>query len=105
MTSPSTEQSAAPADSDFTEYEVLLILDDGVEYRYAALCPALKGCASDGRTREEALAMIEDAVGLYLADLGDSEHPTPATGTSDSLAAEYSGAGFPVEIVKIQVRR
>lgn len=47
------------------EYEVILIpeIEDG---GYSVVCPALKGCRSQGDTKSEALAMIKDAIQLWL---------------------------------------
>ena len=36
-------------------------------YKYAAEVPALPGCLSDGRTREEALENVKEAISLYLS--------------------------------------
>ena len=33
---------------------------------WTAVCPAMRGCVSDGLTREEALSMIADAMAMYL---------------------------------------
>ncbi len=41
------------------KYKVVLIKS---EEGYAVSCPALRGCRSQGSTRKEALANIEDAV-------------------------------------------
>ena len=56
---PDAHQSA-----QLDEYEVLL-LSYPEEPGYAVICPTL-GCASQGDTREEALAMIAEAITLYL---------------------------------------
>jgi DNA-binding transcriptional MerR regulator/predicted RNase H-like HicB family nuclease len=47
------------------EYEVVLTpeIEDG---GYSVVCPALKGCRSQGDTKAEALAMIKDAILLWL---------------------------------------
>jgi predicted RNase H-like HicB family nuclease len=47
------------------EYEVILTpeIEDG---GYSVVCPALKGCRSQGDTKAEALAMIKDAILLWL---------------------------------------
>jgi predicted RNase H-like HicB family nuclease len=37
--------------------------DDGT---YSVHCPALKGCHSQGETREDALINIKEAIQLYL---------------------------------------
>jgi predicted RNase H-like HicB family nuclease len=38
----------------------------GEDGYYVARCPALKSCWSQGKTREEALANIREAIALYL---------------------------------------
>jgi predicted RNase H-like HicB family nuclease len=38
---------------------------------YAVWCPSLPGCASQGETREEALANIKDAIKSYLEVLNE----------------------------------
>jgi DNA-binding transcriptional MerR regulator len=47
------------------DYEVILTpeIEDG---GYSVVCPALRGCRSQGDTRAEALAMIKDAMALWL---------------------------------------
>jgi len=47
------------------EYEVVLTPEE--EGGYSVTVPALPGCVSQGRTREEALAMMREAIELYLA--------------------------------------
>ena len=54
------------------KYEILLKQyppDDGLPNGYwVAVCPSLRGCVTDGETREEALAMVADAIDLCLED-------------------------------------
>jgi len=38
----------------------------GEDGYFVARCPALKSCWSQGKTREEALANIREAIALYL---------------------------------------
>ena len=47
------------------EYEVVLTpeIEDG---GYSVVCPGLRGCRSQGDTKAEALAMIKDAIHLWL---------------------------------------
>ena len=47
--------------------------EDGV---FVAECPALPGCISQGRTRDEAMANIRDAIQGYLESLKHGE-PIP----------------------------
>lgn len=44
-------------------------------------CPAIPGCASQGETREEALEMIEDAIGACLEVIAERKGAARATGT------------------------
>ena len=52
------------------KYEVVLVKYPDADYPdnlwWTAVCPAMRGCVSDGQTREEALMMIADAMALYL---------------------------------------
>ncbi len=43
-----------------------IIVEPGEDGYVVAHCPALKSCWSQGKTREEALANIREAIGLYL---------------------------------------
>ena len=45
------------------EYETYITFEDGW---YIADVPALPGCMSQGRTEEEAIANIKDAINGYL---------------------------------------
>ena len=76
MTSANTnafQQVAAPAADleDKGTFQVLVSYYDGEDFngdwRWGADCPAV-GCATDGRTREEALEMIKDAIQCHLSD-------------------------------------
>jgi antitoxin HicB len=59
------------------KYRVLVSQDeDGV---YVAECPALPGCVSQGKTREEALHNIKDAIEGYLESLRKHDEPIPPT--------------------------
>lgn len=43
-----------------------VILEPAQEGGYTVVCPMLKGCVSEGETKKEALANIQDAIELYL---------------------------------------
>jgi predicted RNase H-like HicB family nuclease len=57
------------------EYEVVLAREVGG--RYSVTVPALPGCVSQGETREEALAMIREAIEGYLESLAAHGDPLP----------------------------
>ena len=49
--------------------------EDGV---FVAECPTLPGCVSQGKTRDEAMKNIRDAIQGYLASLKKHGEPIPA---------------------------
>jgi predicted RNase H-like HicB family nuclease len=53
------------------------IIERDEDGNYTVQCPALPGCISEGKTREEALANIKDAIGGYLASLKKHDEPIP----------------------------
>ena len=58
------------------EYTVILHWDD--EYNgYWVEVPALPGCVSHGKTKDEALANIKEAIELHLECLREDGEPIP----------------------------
>ncbi len=47
-----------------------VVFDSDEDGWVVASCPTLPGCHSQGRTRDEALANVEEAVTGYLASMG-----------------------------------
>ncbi len=45
---------------------------------YVASVPSLPGCMSQGKSKEEALENIEDAIGGYLEVLKETGQPVPS---------------------------
>jgi predicted RNase H-like HicB family nuclease len=45
---------------------VTVIVRRGEDGYYVANCPSLKSCWSQGRTRDEALANVREAIALYM---------------------------------------
>jgi predicted RNase H-like HicB family nuclease len=57
------------------KYRVLITQDeDGI---FVAEVPALPGCVSQGRTRSEAVANIQEAIEAYLESLKAHGDPVP----------------------------
>lgn len=57
------------------KYRITLQKDeDGI---FVAKCPSLPGCVSQGKTREEAIANIKDAIQGYLQSLKKHDEPVP----------------------------
>lgn len=56
-------------------YRVLIEQDeDGM---FVAECPTLPGCVSQGKTRDEAVANMKDAIAAYLESLRKHNEPIP----------------------------
>ncbi len=54
-----------------------IIIEQDEDGMYIAECPTLPGCISQGRTREEALTNIKDAIKGYLESLRKHNEPIP----------------------------
>jgi predicted RNase H-like HicB family nuclease len=64
-------------------YRVIIEADeDGV---FVAECPALPGCVSQGKTRDEAIVNIKDAIHGYLASLKKHGEPVPPPITEELI--------------------
>lgn len=59
--------------------EFLVTLEADEDGYIVAECPSLPGCLSQGRTRDEALANIREAITGYLASLRKHGEPLPQT--------------------------
>jgi antitoxin HicB len=53
------------------------IIEQDEDRNYVVQCPTLPGCISQGKTREEALTNIKDAIQGYLASLKKHDEPVP----------------------------
>ena len=53
-----------------------IVLEKGMDGYITAYCPALKGCVTQGRTEEDAVNNLKEAIELYLeTDLMDIALP------------------------------
>ena len=68
------------------KYRVCIEQDE--DGQFVATCPALPGCVSEGRTREEARVNIADAISGYLASLQKHDEPIPPPITEEVIEVE-----------------
>ena len=54
------------------------IVYSGEDGYFVAECPSLPGCFSQGRTREEAVVNIKEAIQGYIAALEEDGLPVPS---------------------------
>ena len=57
--------------------KVRVIIDQDESGKFVATCPTLPGCISQGNTRQEALANIQEAIAGYLKSLSKHNEPLP----------------------------
>ena len=55
-----------------------VVITKGEDDYWVAECPSLPGCLSQGRTKEDAIANIKEAIEGYAAALQDDGLPVPA---------------------------
>ena len=68
--------------------------EDGV---FVAECPALPGCISQGKTRDEAMVNIRDAIQGYVESLKKHGEPIPAPITEAVVERGAAAYLVPVE--------
>ena len=67
-----------------------VIVEKGCESGYVAYAPALKGCVSQGETREEVLKNIKEAMEVYVEALLEDELPVPTEVGKDTVELEVA---------------
>lgn len=68
----------------------LVHLEYDNEYQgYVALVPSLPGCISQGKTEQEALTNIQDAISIFLESLKETGQPIPE-GDKDLYTVEVA---------------
>jgi predicted RNase H-like HicB family nuclease len=67
------------------EMNVKVIIERGEDGYFVAHVPALKSCWSQGKTREEAIANIREAIDLYL-----EAPPAESNNTKDQEIVELT---------------
>lgn len=56
-----------------------IVIEKDEDGMYVAECPSLPGCVSQGKTRNEALSNMKDAIKGYLDSLKKHNEPIPPT--------------------------
>lgn len=82
---PEATVAVNAADEDRHVLELLVVFKTDEDGWEVASCPTLPGCHSQGRTRDEALANIREAISGYLASMREHGDPMPASSTFQVL--------------------
>ena len=67
-----------------------VILEKGRESGYVGHVPALKGCVSQGNTREQVLANIKEAIEVYIEALLEDGIPVPTEVGRETVEIEVA---------------
>ena len=67
-----------------------VIVEKGNESGYVAYAPALKGCVSQGETREKAIRNIKEAMEVYVEALLEDGLPVPTEAGKDTVELEVA---------------
>jgi len=65
-----------------------VIIEQGHESGYVVYAPALRGCVSQGKTREEALRNIKEAMEVYVEALVEDGLTVPTEVGKDTVELE-----------------
>ena len=63
-------------------------MEQDEDQQFVVTCPALPGCVSQGKTREEARENIADAISGYLASLRKHDEPIPPAITEELIEVD-----------------
>jgi len=58
-----------------------VLIYPGEDGFWVAECPSLRGCVSQGETREDAVHNIREAIDLYIEALTEDNLPVPEEGS------------------------
>ena len=72
------------------EMRYTVIIETGRESGYVAICPALPGCVSQGRTRRETLRNIRQAIEAYIETLLEDGLPVPIERGRETVEVEVA---------------
>lgn len=54
-----------------------VVLYPGEDNYWVAECPSLPGCITQGKTREETIANVREAIEAYIVSLEEDKLPVP----------------------------
>jgi len=67
-----------------------IIIEKGNESGYVAYAPALKGCVSQGVTKQKAVQNLKEAMAVYIEALLEDGIPVPTESGKDTVEVEVA---------------
>jgi predicted RNase H-like HicB family nuclease len=68
-----------------TPYRILIVLEKGPR-NYSAYAPEVPGCVATGKTREETLQLMREALALHLQGMAEDGEEMPLSAAPDDEA-------------------
>ena len=103
---PQQEGAASDDAEDVGTFQVLVSYYDGEDFngdwRWCADAPEI-GVASDGRTYEEALEMVKDAIQCFMSGYPPKQFPVCPPDAMAIACAEYADEGLEYTLDKVTV--
>ena len=103
---PQQEGAASDDAEDVGTFQVLVSYYDGQDFngdwRWCADAPEI-GVASDGRTYEEALEMVKDAIQCFMSGYPPKQFPVCPPDAMAIACAEYADEGLEYTLDKVTV--
>lgn len=69
-------------------YEFPVVIEKDGKSSFFAVAPTLQGCYTSGKTFNEAVENIKDAISLYVADLKEKKEVVPKRRTVSFMSVE-----------------
>ena len=69
----------------YTPYRILVVLEKGSR-NYSAYAPEVPGCVATGKTREETLQLMREALALHLEGMAEDGDEMPLSAAPDDEA-------------------
>ncbi len=108
MTPTHSVDQATTGNKSGEVYEVLVSCYDGADFdgdwRYSAFCPDID-TAMDGRTPEEALSRVRDAVRIKLADYPTGQFPLLPPEARAEAVGDFLNDGRLIDKTTVSVER
>ena len=67
-----------------------VVIEQGQESGYVAQVPALRGCVSQGESRQDVLANVKEAIEAYIEALMEDGLPIPTEAGRETVEVEVT---------------
>lgn len=75
-----------------SEHQYTVVVEEGEDGGFVAICPSLNHVASQGESVEEALANVTEAMEVYIETLREHGDPVPTPRMATTSAVDVTDA-------------